>query len=1155
MMQRVSIDTAGELLDFSAGGRGPVSGQAAQEQLAGAVAVHNILADEGVAYLADEVGMGKTYVALGAMALLRHFQPEARVLVLAPRENIQKKWLKELRNFVGGNVRFPDLRVKAVHEAPARSPVFCGRLQELVHETILDPDRDFFARMTSFSLSLGKDTESWKRARDEILKHLPWVDHRLFDLRSRDRFKENIGRALNAALPRFDLVIVDEGHNLKHGLGSGTSTRNQLMSLAFGHPDGCDDFRAWPTYGPRAERVLFLSATPLEDDFRHLWNQLDVFGKAGPFEALLDHASPAVQRDCARRFLIRRVFALHLDGDRLTKNLYRREWRQGGVERHDNPIEVVDPKQQLVVALVQKKVSELLGHEKFNNSFQVGMLASFESFLQTAGVASGEEVTVFDDAEQAIDLAERQGLDVHAVNSMAADYRRRFGQELPHPKMDAMVERLAHAFVTGEKSLIFVRRVASVSELKRKLNERYDAWIIEYLRGALKPELLPDFERAVGAYASHRLAGVRQRDGDSSGELIAEEDGDLHDTGGNDSFFAWFFRGQSPVPGLLSGGQFALRFNSAGAMLGTFFEDNHVAAVLGVPPGGVTEELSRVTGLPAQDVTGSLQESAGRRLPTVRKQQRGTVFLAYQAAALALLVERADAETADRARIVLEERFGDIPEHEANAAAPALDQRLETRTFWTELRRRDALRDALWGADAPIGSREQFRELELRRELLSSMARLGHPLIDLYSSAVNATGTLTMGRASEDSEVDDTRLIEAYLDTLDLQRIEGTAWTGFSELKAAADHFDMILMTNEPEVRRAPLGQASRLFGRLLRAQEPVGGMSGQVNETLVRQFRMPGYPLVLVTTELLKEGEDLHTFCANVVHYGIAWMPSATEQRIGRIDRVSSLSERRLLGDGTAAPDRKLQVFYPYLRDTVERVQVERVMRRQHEFLRLLHEGFGSVRAERTVNLAREAGRAADPLMPVLEPLTTAYPVVPDMLAAEPRKLAVGPDRATRLHGRFGALELELNARLGPIEWEPAQPPGALIGTRPLESRVQPFTLLLRSTGGAPLVRCVSPVGFYPGLSEWAEELLRMATRRGVRVCATADTRLASYNLSVEGDVLIDEDGVHDAERVASLVERVTSAADEVERLLFDVDQGITTFRATLRTEGDVDR
>jgi superfamily II DNA or RNA helicase len=72
--------------------------------------------------------MGKTYVALGAMALFRHFDPEFRVLVIAPRENIQRKWMKEWGNFVKNNFQFPDLRVKSLRGGPARSIVMCNSL-------------------------------------------------------------------------------------------------------------------------------------------------------------------------------------------------------------------------------------------------------------------------------------------------------------------------------------------------------------------------------------------------------------------------------------------------------------------------------------------------------------------------------------------------------------------------------------------------------------------------------------------------------------------------------------------------------------------------------------------------------------------------------------------------------------------------------------------------------------------------------------------------------------------------------------------------------------------------------------------------------------------------------------------------------------------
>src|SRR3982750_2895696 len=118
----IDVETAAQLLDFSARiGTGP----RADEQLEGAVAVHNILEKHGVAYLADEVGMGKTYVALGALALFRHYNPSFRLLLITPRENIQKKWLKELKNFTARNVRFADMRVRGIHGAPVRSPVLC----------------------------------------------------------------------------------------------------------------------------------------------------------------------------------------------------------------------------------------------------------------------------------------------------------------------------------------------------------------------------------------------------------------------------------------------------------------------------------------------------------------------------------------------------------------------------------------------------------------------------------------------------------------------------------------------------------------------------------------------------------------------------------------------------------------------------------------------------------------------------------------------------------------------------------------------------------------------------------------------------------------------------------------------------------------------
>ena len=57
----IDMAVARELIDFNASNIGQAR---AEEQLRGAVAIHNIIERYGVAYLADEVGMGKTYVCL-----------------------------------------------------------------------------------------------------------------------------------------------------------------------------------------------------------------------------------------------------------------------------------------------------------------------------------------------------------------------------------------------------------------------------------------------------------------------------------------------------------------------------------------------------------------------------------------------------------------------------------------------------------------------------------------------------------------------------------------------------------------------------------------------------------------------------------------------------------------------------------------------------------------------------------------------------------------------------------------------------------------------------------------------------------------------------------------------------------------------------------
>ena len=452
-----------------------------------------------------------------------------------------------------------------------------------------------------------------------------------------------------------------------------------------------------------------------------------------------------------------------------------------------------------------------------------------------------------------------------------------------------------------------------------------------------------------------------------------------------------------------------------------------------------------------------------------------------------------------------------------------------------------------------------FRERELRAQLLASAARLGHSLIDLYIMIIGRLDSLELRaqESAEDESADlDTARIAEYLDLLEAQMQtprEGRGWRAFDELADVAENFELLLDVNEPDARSKSLTETARIFGRLLGQQQPVGGMSGQVNQTLVRQFRMPGYPLVLVSTDLLQEGEDLHTFCSAVHHYGIAWTPSSMEQRVGRVDRVRSHTERRLVDIESRSPNGSelLQVYYPHLEDTVEVLQVQRVLERMNVFMRLMHEGLTTAGGdERSIDAGKEFVRGRRFVPQITERLESAFPVRPEHLKHKPRGLAVGPDVAEDLRKRFADIALAALPGLD-IKWEQQIEPGTLLGTARLGSRVQPFSLLLRSVGGRPGVRCVSPVGCV-GPGDGQDAVIASTAIFPIRIGAIESRKELTYDLTVESDVLLTASGQTDAQRVAMLVHRVVHRADELEQEhLPDRDEVLATFQAELSQEG----
>lgn len=1199
-LEPVSIDTARELIDFR-GGTGNGQGipqPMAQAQLDGSVALHNILAREGFAYLADEVGMGKTYVALGTVALMRFFNPGLRVAYLAPRENIQEKWTKELRNFSRISWRWRDHRVRTAQDLPACDYVRCGNLSEWARQSVRRPNRDVFLRLTSFSFPLAGQGDKWAAKRDEIVELAPMIDRAEFDLRSKENFKEAYARAINTLLPHYDLLVVDEAHNLKGGRASHTA-RNRLIEMVLGSASG----QTAKHYGKRFDRVLFLSATPLESDFAQLWNQLDLFGLGGGrYDKLRDEAATDVEkRALTGEFLVRRLTGLSIAGSLHTKNMYRREWRGGGCTEHDDALIVPDARQRLIVALIQKKVAEVIHDARFGASFQMGMLASFESFAQTASnklpKGSEEVPSNFDQTSQTDAQVERDGIDTLAVNQIAESYRRTFKTAMPHPKMDAVVDSLTASFDSGEKALVFVRRVRSVTEIREKLCDRYDIWFRRLLEARLEPRLRGDLESAWALYDEERQSRRARTFAVERDNAVThhddEEDEPLpfladtaDDEGGHDTFFSWFFRGAGPAK-FLSGAAFRRnRFASEGSVYTTFFEDNHVAQLLGGPGPDILTRLSDALGRPIGAVEASLRDLAfGACVHRTKRDRlpRFVVYEGYQAAALGLLA-RSKMPLADEAAVILRERYQGVAKASASrapAAFPGPEQYLATRTFFTELRARPQLREELW--PEPTGAEPEgrafanrFRAREQRRELLSAVARLGHTFVELWVLAVNQLGTLEIGgRESPDEGVE--ALMTGFLELLETQRRSSeagqSAFNGFYELSRVGKCHELILSVNFPDAVERPLDELPKLLSTTLGRQTPVAGMHGGVSKTAVSQFRMPGYPLALITTDVLQEGEDLHTFCSKVIHYGISWTPSAMEQRTGRVDRIGSKAHRTLdnLPQHPAA-EALLQVHYPYLADTVEVLQVEKVFERMNRFLRTIHHTGAEQDVDSKIDAKKEFVRTRKDIHQITTPLRSAFEVPVTDLEGAPWDVAA-PDRAAKAILSHFDFVVEQLGELVAVDWEPGHEGRAKrYGTvyvdsttlvtaddpRPRDApgiRHQPFALYLRAAGsGHALLHGTSPIGDVDRGTPSALELLELQRRlRGAKLCRLPSKHVGTYTLTAEGDLLLSPHGTQ-VEEVLDLVQRIAISADRVEREVFasGADHRYTDFEESLVKEAN---
>lgn len=109
----------------------------------------------------------------------------------------------------------------------------------------------------------------------------------------------------------------------------------------------------------------------------------------------------------------------------------------------------------------------------------------------------------------------------------------------------------------------------------------------------------------------------------------------------------------------------------------------------------------------------------------------------------------------------------------------------------------------------------------------------------------------------------------------------------------------------------------------LANIQVATGDTERAARERLMRAFNTPFFPDILVCSEVMGEGVDLQRFCRHVIHHDLAWNPSTIEQRTGRIDRLGCKAEGK----------QSICVYLPYLSGAADERQYQVMSERERWF------------------------------------------------------------------------------------------------------------------------------------------------------------------------------------------------------------------------------
>lgn len=883
--------------------------------------------------LADEVGMGKTYEALGVAAAMRRAKPRSRIVVVTPGRDLNQKWheefprFQEMFDFGDDIVATRDLAefVKQLRRRKRRPIV-------LVPVTMFRSGRAYGDQVYLLSLYfhwkefhgntsnaiLGRFREGAERIADvREEKFLNSFD--LFNLFTPDQIerylraafrrgrsagpsgledlyeggglaafenKRSVSRALYRArfvltaklMPKIDLLIVDEAHKLK----TPGAITTQAMRRVFDR---------------RFRKTVFLTATPFQLDVSELQEVLSLFARAdgapSGLKSQFNDLLKAVRKYQAQYEEFQQTWSA-LDSDRAAQFRWDYDRTPSALEQTDDPVLKIVNAQVAALKALKTKTIEPGFRQWMIRSLREEKRVYRKALLHDIRI-DGTEVLPFLIYERFIDELFRRGrrtykaaVEINMVSSYSAARRGALLSSLDgipaeaatywnllreilsgmssetahHPKVSDVVKDALDAAERNEKTLIFCARVATLEHLRRELDGVWEVRVLERWR-----RVYPDAD-PTEVFGSRPDDRQHQRGRHSLLQSRLHRPQDAlylflrepylrtldHDTHGRGCVADWAFRRLDDVVKLANESLAETKVGKTAAK-----RVDYQIAKRCVEQ--ATARLCRMSGKSGFNGCDALENLVHPDYVQFGLDLNGDEF-------------EGDSSGNERPRWKISRRVAKMV-----LGSPA--------SLWCELS--DLLNMLTPNRSANYGLRVRVVE-QLARYLTYKQVTF---LPDLLAEA-SAAGL------SADS-IESRTLLK--FGSRFWKTNTGRLW--IEKLRTFLTYFCERNSEQQVDILNGPIRTVD--FTRHT--------ADGETRQRLREAFNTPLYPMVLIANEVMQEGLDLHKHCRRIVHHDLVWNPAQIEQRVGRIDRLGSLTNRLRQNDSDAT----LDILYPVIRGTVD--------------------------------------------------------------------------------------------------------------------------------------------------------------------------------------------------------------------------------------------